>query len=138
MLPVAFASSTWTAMLRRIARTAVTTLALIAGMQGLAAAPADATTTPTTVAVVDVERPATTAAVDGVDATPLRPVFTTRATVVAPSTASATHTADSITTGPAVPARADDGAAEPVPGVEVVAAAEPLRAAIARRGPPRA
>ncbi|MET8066518.1 hypothetical protein ABZS65_23135, partial [Micromonospora sp. NPDC005313] len=42
MLPVAFAPSTWTATLRRIARTAVAGLVLIAGLQGITATPAHA------------------------------------------------------------------------------------------------
>ncbi|MEE3919421.1 hypothetical protein V2I01_17140 [Micromonospora sp. BRA006-A] len=42
MLPVAFTPSTWTATLRRIARTAVAGLVIIVGLQGIAAAPAHA------------------------------------------------------------------------------------------------
>ncbi|WBB73125.1 hypothetical protein O7602_26100 [Micromonospora sp. WMMD1128] len=125
MLPVAFASSTWTAMLRRIARTAATTLALIAGLQGIAATPADADATtarPAAIAVTDA-RPAST-----VDAA-------RGATVVAEAAPWAvTHPA----TGPSVAGPTDDAVAAPVAVVDVPAAADPGRATIARRGPPRA
>ncbi|WP_343443845.1 hypothetical protein [Micromonospora schwarzwaldensis] len=129
MLPVAFASSTWTAMLRRIARTAVTTLALIAGLQGIAATSADAATEarPAGITVTDT-RAASTVDVGHEAAS---------ATAVAGSEAApwvVTHPA----TGPAVTDRADDASAAPAPTVEVPAAGDPGRAAIARRGPPRA
>ncbi|MFG1674027.1 hypothetical protein [Micromonospora sp. NPDC049282] len=131
MLPVAFASSTWTAMLRRIARTAVTTLALIAGLQGMAATPADAgaTTRPAGITVADV-RPTATVEV-GHGAAP--------AVVTAPGSAdeiphwAVSHPA----TGPAVAGPTGDADAAPVLAVEV-AVTDPGRAAIARRGPPRA
>ncbi|MFI2709217.1 hypothetical protein ACH495_03670 [Micromonospora sp. NPDC018662] len=129
MLPVAFASSVWTAMLRRIARTAVTTLALIAGLQGIAATPADAgtATRPAGITVTDTRAPST---VDtGHDAT--------STTSVAGPEAAAPWAVTQPATGPSVD-RADDAFAAPAPAVEVTVAADPGRAAIARRGPPRA
>ncbi|WFE38165.1 hypothetical protein [Micromonospora sp. WMMD998] len=125
MLPVAFASSTWTAMLRRIARTAATTLALIAGLQGVAATPADAgapTARPAAVTVTDARAASTVDAAHG-------------ATVVAEAAPWAvTHPA----TGPSVAGPTDVAVAAPVTAADVPAAADPGRAAIARRGPPRA
>ncbi|WP_405092204.1 hypothetical protein OG767_03970 [Micromonospora sp. NBC_01392] len=129
MLPVAFASSTWTAMLRRIARTAVATLALIAGLQGIAATSADAATVtrPAVVTVTDTRAPSTVDA--GREA----------ASVAGPGTAAAaawavTHSA----TGPSVADRIDDASLAPIPAVEVTVTDDAGRATIARRGPPRA
>ncbi|MFI5835472.1 hypothetical protein ACIA5A_17530 [Micromonospora sp. NPDC051300] len=135
MLPVAIASSTWTAMLRRITRTAVATLALVAGLQGLAAPSADAsvaTTRPAAaVATVDVgaASPTTTG---GTHASPVRAFFTTGSTAVAPTTAPAVAP---VTGGPAVAVPTGDVEAAPA---TVPAVTDPTRAAIARRGPPRA
>ncbi len=58
MLPVAFTPSTWTATLRRIARTAVASLVLIVGLQGIAAAPAHAAVTGQSVTTVATAGPA--------------------------------------------------------------------------------
>ncbi|MFI6130204.1 hypothetical protein [Micromonospora sp. NPDC051141] len=132
MLPVAFASSAWTAMLRRIARTAVTTLALVAGLQGITAASADAAsvTRPAVVTVTDTRVSST------VDAG--REAASTTS-VAGPGTAAAaawavTHSA----TGPSVADRFDDASVAPVPAVDVTVTDDPGRATIARRGPPRA
>ncbi|EWM66278.1 MULTISPECIES: hypothetical protein [Micromonospora] len=131
MLPVAFAPSTWTATLRRIARTAVAGLVLIVGLQGIAAAPAHATVTEQSVAVT-----VASAAAPSVIASPV-PAEVGLTTVAAGGT-----TADGAprsTSGPAADAAGTEStAAGRVPGVEAVAVADPARAAIARRGPPRA
>ncbi|GHJ17844.1 hypothetical protein [Micromonospora sp. AKA38] len=130
MLPVAFASSAWTAMLRRIARTAVTTLALIAGLQGIATTSADAATV-TRPAVVTVTDTRVSSTVDaGREAT-------STTSVAEPGTAAAwavTHSA----TGPSVADRFDDASVAPIPAVEVPVTDDAGRATIARRGPPRA
>ncbi|MEU2986649.1 hypothetical protein ABZ647_19845 [Micromonospora aurantiaca] len=135
MLPVAFASSTWTATLRRIARTAVAGLVLIAGLQGISAAPAHAAAAShATVASHAVASHA--AAIEHV---------ATRQAVTAGAaelTAADATTAALRTTGPGTGPAGTEGlsadSAGRVPGVEVVAAADPGRAHIARRGPPRA
>nr|WP_030503520.1 hypothetical protein [Micromonospora purpureochromogenes] len=150
MLPVAFAPSTWTATLRRIARTAVASLVLIVGLQGIAAAPAHAAVTEQSAAVT--ADAATARAAGFVTAGPRAASIAGSAPGVIASpvpaeigrTASAagTTTADGAprsTSGPAADAAgAESTSAGRVPGVEVVAVADPARAAIARRGPPRA
>ncbi|WP_431875460.1 hypothetical protein [Micromonospora marina] len=123
MLPVAFDPSTWTATLRRIARTAVASLVLIAGLQGIAAAPAHAAAS----------SHATVAARQAVTAGAARSAELTAAD--APALALRTTGPG---TGPAVTAAPSADSAGPVPGVAVVAAADPGRAHIARRGPPHA
>ncbi|QLQ39040.1 hypothetical protein [Micromonospora robiginosa] len=136
MLPVAFASSTWTAMLRRIARTAVATLALVAGLQGLAAPSADATATTrpaVAVATVDIGSASPTT-IGGTHAEPARAVLTVGTAVAAPTTALA---AQPVTGGPAVADPTGDTHVASVPAAER-AVTDPGRAAIARRGPPRA
>ncbi|KAB1908749.1 hypothetical protein ACFWRG_00735 [Micromonospora tulbaghiae] len=145
MLPVAFAPSTWTATLRRIARTAVASLVLIAGFQGIAATPAHAAAAShATIAAhaVTTEHVAAIKHVAAVEHVATRQAVTTAATRSAELTAADAPTAALRTTGPgtgpAVTATPSADAAGPVPGVEVVAAAEPGRADIARRGPPRA
>ncbi|WBC10602.1 hypothetical protein [Micromonospora sp. WMMA1947] len=145
MLPVAFAPSTWTATLRRIARTAVASLVLIAGLQGIAATPAHAAAAPhATVAshavatehvlaienVVAIEHAATRQAVTADAARPAE-LMTGDATTAA-------LRATGPGSGPAVTEAPSTDSAAGVPGVEVVAAADPGRADIARRGPPRA
>ncbi|WP_262283200.1 hypothetical protein [Micromonospora sp. MA102] len=138
MLPVAFASSLWTATLRRIARTAVTALALIAGLTGPAAMPAGDHLHPAAAA-----RPATELRVDAPVAVPVDV-----GPAVRPARAAASgirSVADSPVRHPlAAPApagsphRAGADAPAPVVGPGVVIVPEPGRAAIARRGPPRA
>ncbi|WP_349879292.1 hypothetical protein ABIH81_05380 [Micromonospora sp. HUAS YX12] len=132
MLPVAFAPSTWTATLRRIARTAVAGLVLIAGLQGIAAAPAHAA--PASRAAVASHAVATehVAAIRHVAAVEHA---ATRQAADAPTAALRTTGPGA---GPAVTATPSADSAGRVPGVEVVAAADPGRAEIARRGPPRA
>ncbi|MBB5111270.1 hypothetical protein AB0K27_00980 [Micromonospora echinospora] len=135
MLPVAFTPSTWTATLRRIARTAVASLVLIAGLQGIAAAPAHA--------AVAGQADATTVRTAGFGATDARATSTEFApSAIASPVAAGTTTADGAprtATGPAADAAVTDSAsAGRMPGVEAVAVADPARAAIARRGPPRA
>ncbi|MGC4899242.1 hypothetical protein ACLQ2Y_07890 [Micromonospora echinospora] len=138
MLPVAFTPSTWTATLRRIARTAVASLVLIAGLQGIAAAPAHAAVT-----WQSVTADATTARAAGFGATDARATSAEFApSAIASPVAAGTTTADGAprtATGPAADAAVTDSAsAGRMPGVEAVAVADPARAAIARRGPPRA
>ncbi|WP_089154431.1 hypothetical protein [Micromonospora sp. NBS 11-29] len=134
MLPVAFASSTWTAMLRRIVRTTVASLALIIGLPGVTVTPADAAlTTRPAVTIVVLSGPIAT------DAGPTR-TAPVRAGIDASAFAASSTTAARVATGPAVagPTDADPDSAGPVPGVETVVAADPGGATIARRGPPRA
>ncbi|MFD6607534.1 hypothetical protein ACFWDK_06050 [Micromonospora chalcea] len=136
MLPVAFTPSTWTATLRRIARTAVASLVLIAGLQGIAAAPAHAVVTGQSVTTVR------TAGFGATDARATSAAGFARSAIASP-VAAGTTTADGAprsATGPAADAAAvtDSASAGRVPGVEAVAVADPARAAIARRGPPRA
>ncbi|MCZ7426054.1 hypothetical protein O7607_09945 [Micromonospora sp. WMMA1949] len=144
MLPVAFAPSTWTATLRRIARTAVASLVLIAGLQGIAATPAHAAAAPhaavashavasravATEHVVAIEHAATRQAVTAGAARPAE-LMTGDATTAA-------LRATGPGSGPAVTEAPSTDSAAGVPGVEVAAAADPGRADIARRGPPRA
>ncbi|NES26420.1 hypothetical protein GCE86_28375 [Micromonospora terminaliae] len=136
MLPVAFASSLWTATLRRIARTAVTALAVIAGVTGPAAVPAADHVHPTASA-----RPAVGLRVDVPAAVPVdvAPVVRRAAAASGLRTAAdspARHAfAAPAPAGP--PHRAVADVAIPA-GTVVVAASDPGRAAIARRGPPRA
>ncbi|SCL37920.1 hypothetical protein [Micromonospora aurantiaca (nom. illeg.)] len=136
MLPVAFASSTWTATLRRIARTAVAGLVLIAGLQGISAAPAHAAAAShATVA----SHAVVTEHVAAIEHVATRQAVTAGA---AELTAADATTAALRTTGPGTGPAGTEGlsadSAGRVPGVEVVAAADPGRAHIARRGPPRA
>ncbi|MEU8334600.1 hypothetical protein [Micromonospora tulbaghiae] len=151
MLPVAFAPSTWTATLRRIARTAVAGLVLIVGLQGIAAAPAHAdAASHTTIAahaaatehVTATEHVGAIKHVTAVGHAATRQAVTTGAARSAELTATDAPTAALRTTGPgtgpAVTEAPSADSAGPVPGVEVVAAADPGRADIARRGPPRA
>ncbi|AYF30162.1 hypothetical protein CSH63_22475 [Micromonospora tulbaghiae] len=151
MLPVAFAPSTWTATLRRIARTAVAGLVLIVGLQGIAAAPAHAdAASHTTIAahaaatehVTATEHVGAIKHVIAVGHAATRQAVTTGAARSAELTATDAPTAALRTTGPgtgpAVTEAPSADSAGPVPGVEVVAAADPGRADIARRGPPRA
>ncbi|RLQ04827.1 hypothetical protein EAD96_12835 [Micromonospora sp. BL1] len=157
MLPVAFAPSTWTATLRRIARTAVAGLVLIVGLQGIAAAPAHAdAASHTTIAahatiashavatehVTAIEHVGAIKHVTAVGHAATRQAVTTGAARSAELTATDAPTAALRTTGPgtgpAVTEAPSADSAGPVPGVEVVAAADPGRADIARRGPPRA
>ncbi|MET7804057.1 hypothetical protein [Micromonospora chersina] len=157
MLPVAFASSLWTATLRRIARTAVTALALIAGVTGPAAITAADHPAATARPAVDLRIDALSAAdlrihapsavdvrIDAFAAVDLDPAGRRVAeeSGVRPAAAPA---ADSpvrhpltapVPAGP--PGRGTADAAAPVAGPDVVVAADPGRAAIARRGPPRA
>ncbi|MEU9739668.1 hypothetical protein AB0E12_10815 [Micromonospora chersina] len=158
MLPVAFASSLWTATLRRIARTAVTALALIAGVTGPAAiTAADHHPAATARPAVDLRIDALSAAdlrihapsavdvrIDASAAVDLDPAGrrVAEGSGVRPAAAPA---ADSpvrhpltapVPAGP--PRRVTADAAAPVAGPDVVVAADPGRAAIARRGPPRA
>ncbi|SCL62709.1 hypothetical protein [Micromonospora chersina] len=156
MLPVAFASSLWTATLRRIARTAVTALAVISGLTGPAAVTAaDHHPTATARPAVDLRLDALSAAglhgpsavdvrIDASAAVDLGPAArrVAEGSGVRPAAAPA---ADSPVrhplTAPAPagpPRRGTAGAAAPVAGPDVVVAADPGRAAIARRGPPRA
>ncbi|MGC4893736.1 hypothetical protein [Micromonospora sp. DT31] len=143
MLPVAFTPSAWTATLRRIARTALAGLVLVAGLHALPAAPAQAAADP---------RPA------GISAAEVGPQVTVTGHAPSPSglasataasfagqaptegTRGAVETTQPVTTGPDTgvtgPARAV--AAAPVAGVAIVVVADPSEAAIARRGPPRA
>ncbi|MET8906512.1 hypothetical protein [Micromonospora sp. NPDC004551] len=146
MLPVAFASSLWTATLRRIARTAVTALALIAGVSGPAATPAPdhlaATTPARPAAVLRVDAQATVLRVDAqaavpVDVTPAgRPATEASGLRLAVDSPVRHPLAAPAPAGPSHQAVAD--VAAPVGGPAVVAAGDPGRAAIARRGPPRA
>ncbi|MET7968657.1 hypothetical protein [Micromonospora sp. NPDC005305] len=139
MLPVAFASSLWTATLRRIARTAVTALALIAGVTGPAATPAADHLHPTATA-----RPAVDLRVDVPAAAPVDMGPVRRASGIRPAADSPVRhpLAAPALAGP--PHRAITDASAPVADAAVVAdsahmaAADPGRAAIARRGPPRA
>ncbi|MEU9512478.1 hypothetical protein [Micromonospora sp. NPDC048169] len=142
MLPVAFAPSTWTATLRRIARTAVAGLVLIVGLQGIAATPAHATASSHATASHAVEHVATIEHVAVIEhvATP-RAVTAGHARSAALTAGDATTTALRTTgpgTSPTVAEASSAGSAGRVPGTEVVAAADPGRAHIARRGPPRA
>ncbi|KAB1912784.1 hypothetical protein [Micromonospora sp. AMSO31t] len=143
MLPVAFASSLWTATLRRIARTAVTALALIAGVTGPAATPAADHLHPTAAARPAVDLRVDLPAAAPVDVGPVgRPA--TGASGIRPAADSPVRhpLAAPALTGP--PHRAVTDASAPVADAAVVAdsavmaAADPGRAAIARRGPPRA
>lgn len=135
MLPVAFASSTWTATLRRIARTAVAGLVLIAGLQGISAAPAHAAAA----SHATVASHAVASHVAAIEHVATRQAVTAGA---AELTAADATTAALRTTGPGTGPAVTEGlsadSAGRVPGVEVVAAADPGRAHIARRGPPRA
>ncbi|WNM41427.1 hypothetical protein RMN56_08820 [Micromonospora halotolerans] len=137
MLPVAFAPSLWTATLRRIARTAVTALALIAGLTGPAAMPAADHLHPAAAA-----RPAADLRVDAPVAVPVdvgpavRPARTASGSRSAADSPVRHPLAAPAPAGPAHQAVAD--APAPVAGPGVVVAADPGRAAIARRGPPRA
>ncbi|MDG4755572.1 hypothetical protein O7630_32005 [Micromonospora sp. WMMD718] len=135
MLPVAFAPSTWTATLRRIARTAVASLVLIAGLQGISAAPAHAAAA----SHATVASHAVASHVAAIEHVATRQAVTAGA---AELTAADATTAALRTTGPgtrpAVTEALSADSAGRVPGVEVVAAADPGRAHIARRGPPRA
>lgn len=134
MLPVAFAPSTWTATLRRIARTAVAGLVLIAGLQGISAAPAHAAAAShATVA----SHAVVTEHVAAIEHVATRQAVTAGAAelTAADATTAALRTTG---TGPAVTEGLSADSAGRVPGVEVVAAADPGRAHIARRGPPRA
>ncbi|MEV6514837.1 hypothetical protein AB0M37_03520 [Micromonospora chalcea] len=136
MLPVAFTPSTWTATLRRIARTAVASLVLIAGLQGIAAAPAHAVVTGQSVTTVR------TAGFGATDARATSAAGFAPSAIASPVAAGTTRAggAPRSATGPAADAAAvtDSASAGRVPGVEAVAVADPARAAIARRGPPRA
>ncbi len=132
MLPVAFAPSLWAATLRtlrELTRVAVTALVLVVGLNGLAAAPAAAgdlrpseATRPGAVsrAIPLPAAEARTAASDAkTNAGPVRPALT------APV--------------PGVPLRhLDHDVAQPPADTVLAAAADPGRASIARRGPPRA
>ena len=119
-------------MLRRIARTAVTTLALIAGLQGIAATSADAATV-TRPAVVTVTDTRVSSTVDaGREAASTTSVAGPGAATVAAWAVN--HSA----TGPSVANRFDDASVAPIPAVEVPATDDAGRATIARRGPPRA
>lgn len=151
VLPVAFAPSTWTATLRRIARTAVAGLVLIVGLQGIAAAPAHADAAShasiashavATEHVTAIEHVGAIKHVTAVEHAATRQAVTTGAARSAELTATDAPTAALRTTGPgtgpAVTEAPSADSAGPVPGVEVVAAADPGRADIARRGPPRA
>lgn len=150
MLPVAFAPSTWTATLRRIARTAVASLVLIVGLQGIAAAPAHAAVTEQSVAVIADAATARTAGFVTAAARAASVAGSTPSVIASPvpaevgltAVAAGSTTADGAprsTTGPAADAAGTETtAAGRVPGVEAVAVADPARAAIARRGPPRA
>ncbi|MFY1659087.1 hypothetical protein [Micromonospora sp. WMMD1274] len=151
MLPVAFAPSTWTATLRRIARTAVAGLVLIVGLQGIAAAPAHADAAShasiashavATEHVTAIEHVGAIKHVTAVEHAATRQAITTGAARSAELTATDAPTTALRTTGPgtgpAVTEAPSADSAGPVPGVEVVAAADPGRADIARRGPPRA
>ncbi|MEU2701523.1 hypothetical protein [Micromonospora aurantiaca (nom. illeg.)] len=134
MLPVAFAPSTWTATLRRIARTAVAGLVLIAGLQGISAAPAHAAAA----SHATVASHAVASHVAAIEHVATRQAVTAGA---AELTAADATTAALRTTGPGTGPAVTEGlsadSAGRVPGVEV-AAADPGRAHIARRGPPRA
>ncbi|MFG2166005.1 hypothetical protein [Micromonospora chersina] len=156
MLPVAFASSLWAATLRRIARTAVTALALIAGLTGPAAVTAAdhhpaATARPAVDLRIDalsaLDRIHAPSAVDvridasaAVDLGPASRVAEGSGVRPAAAPAADSPVRHPLTVpGPAGPPHrvtADDAA--PVAGPDVVVAADPGRAAIARRGPPRA
>ncbi|MEU5831969.1 hypothetical protein [Micromonospora tulbaghiae] len=151
MLPVAFAPSTWTATLRRIARTAVAGLVLIVGLQGIAAAPAHADAAShasiashavATEHVTAIEHVGAIKHITAVEHAATRQAVTTGTARSAELTATDAPTAALRTTGPgtgpAVTEAPSADSAGPVPGVEVVAAADPGRADIARRGPPRA
>ncbi|MDO3683345.1 hypothetical protein [Micromonospora sp. C28ISP2-4] len=139
MLPVAFAPSTWTATLRRIARTAVAGLVLIVGLQGIAAAPAHADAAPH---AATASHAVATEHVAAIEHAATRQTVTTGAARSAELTAGDAPAAALRTTGPgtgpAVTEAPSADSAGRVPGVEVVAAADPGRADIARRGPPRA
>ncbi|MEU4477184.1 hypothetical protein AB0F68_03815 [Micromonospora sp. NPDC023966] len=141
MPPVAFAPSLWTATLRRIARTAVTALALIAGFTGPAAIPgADhlhSAATARTAVDLRVDAPTATSVDVGPAGRRVAEGFR-----VGPAAAPA---ADSplrhplTAPAPAGPShRATADAAAPVASRDVVVVADPGGAAIARRGPPRA
>ncbi|MFU8852249.1 hypothetical protein ACNAW0_14875 [Micromonospora sp. SL1-18] len=124
MLPVAFAPPLWAATLRTLrerARVAVTALVLVAGLNGLAAAPATADLdTGTTVLSVSAAAAEVTLAASDAETTagPVRPALTSPA--------------------PGVPPRQVDHDVAPPPAVAVVLpAADPGREPIARRGPPR-
>ncbi|GGR65006.1 hypothetical protein GCM10010169_05230 [Micromonospora fulviviridis] len=137
MLPVAFASSLWTATLRRIARTAVTALALIAGLTGPAVTPADHLHPAATA------RPAVDLRVDApvaLGVAPAGPRVAEAAGVrpAAPAVDSPVRHPLAAPAGAGTPQRATADAAAPVAGRDVVLAADPGRAANARRGPPRA
>ncbi|MEU0152684.1 hypothetical protein [Micromonospora fulviviridis] len=140
MLPVAFASSLWTATLRRIARTAVTALALIAGLTGPAVTPADHLHSAATA------RPAVDLRVDApaavpVDVAPAGRRFAEASGVrpaAAPAVDSPVRHPLAAPASAGTPQRATADAAAPVAGRDVVLAADPGRAANARRGPPRA
>lgn len=137
MLPVAFAPSTWTATLRRIARTAVAGLVLIAGLQGITAAPAHAAPAHAA-AHATVASHAVASHVAAIEHVATRQAVTAGAAEI--TAADATTAALRTTgpgTGPAVTEGLSADSAGRVPGVEV-AAADPGRAHIARRGPPRA
>ncbi|MFE9960075.1 hypothetical protein [Micromonospora sp. NPDC005299] len=135
MLPVAFASSLWTATLRRIARTAVTALALIAGLTGPAATPGAVDLHPTATA-----RPAVDLRVDTPAAADVGPAGrrTTDGSGVRPAADSPVRQPLAAPAPAGPPHRAVPDAAAPVADPDVVVAADPGRAAIARRGPPRA
>ncbi|MFI6331801.1 hypothetical protein ACIBBG_26265 [Micromonospora chersina] len=155
MLPVAFASSLWTATLRRIARTAVTALALIAGLTGPAAVTAaDHHPAATARPAVDLRiGPLSAAGLHGSSGVDVRidasaavdPGPAARRVVEGSGVRSAAGpAADSPVrhplTAPAPagpPRRVTADAAAPVADPDVVVAADPGRAAIARRGPPR-
>ncbi|MFU8870910.1 hypothetical protein [Micromonospora sp. SL4-19] len=161
MLLVAFAPSLWAATLRTVrdlTRVAVTALALVVGLNGLAAAPADAGTLGPAAPARPVTGPAAPAPVDGLAIT--IPSTTSDAGPVAGSASTATTTSpaevrltapDAESTAgqprpaampPALgvsPRHADHDAAPPPAGTAfVVPAGDPGREPIARRGPPRA
>ncbi|MFG1660921.1 hypothetical protein ACGFIY_30740 [Micromonospora chersina] len=155
MLPVAFAPSLWTATLRRIARTAVTALALIAGLTGPAAVTAAdhhpaATTRPAVdlridaLSAVDLRIHAPSAVdvrIDASAAVDLGPTGRRVAEGSGVRPADADSPVRHPLTAPAPagpPRRVTADAAAPVAGPAVVFAADPGRAAIGRRGPPRA
>jgi hypothetical protein len=122
VLPVAFAPSLWAATLRtlrKLARVAVTALVLVVGLNGLAAAPAEATVLSANAAIGASTAEVRLAASDAeATAGPLRPALTSPA--------------------PDVPSRhVGHDVAPPPAGAVVVPAADPGRASIARRGPPR-
>ncbi|MFD2763619.1 hypothetical protein [Micromonospora eburnea] len=154
MLPVAFAPSLWAATLRtlrKLTRVAVTALALVVGLNGLAAAPATVgplrpvevtglraasvafdglLVTAPDAAAAPIVRP--TRAAGGASAAEVR-----LAAPAAEATAGQPRSA-SVSPVPGIPSRhADHDVAAPPATAVVVPAADPGRESIARRGPPR-